>query len=210
MDTRLLSAGREEDIRLAAELLRHGQLVAFPTETVYGLGARSDSKSAMAALRRAKRRPPGKPFTILIPDPEDASAYAAPLCAAAQALGRRFWPGPLTLVVPARGGGWVGLRCPDHDVTRRLLRRAGCPVAAPSANRSGDEPARAAREALEAFEGVIAAVLDGGTVPGGQASTVVRVSSDEAHLLREGPVTGARIAAEIQASTDGEPREKCG
>ncbi len=190
MATRVLSSAREDDVRAAGELLRAGELVAFPTETVYGLGARADDARALAALRKLKQRPDGKKFTILIPDPDDSALYAAPFSTtpfrAAAALAGRFWPGPLTLVVPDGHGGEVGLRCPDCDVTRRMLRVAASPIAAPSANLSGRPPACSADEVLAEFDGLIAAVLDGGVARVGKPSTVVRVSEAGIEVLREG------------------------
>jgi L-threonylcarbamoyladenylate synthase len=104
-------------------------------------------------------------------------------------LGCAFWPGPLTLVVPDGAGGFTGWRCPDCEVTLALLRRVGVPVAAPSANRSGEPPAHDAGEVLAAFDGEIAAVLDGGRVGSGVASTVVRVDADGWQVLREGEIS---------------------
>jgi len=174
-------------------LLRRGEIVAFPTETVYGLGARADDPAAVRRLRALKRRPPEKRFTILIPAPPETRRYAAPLCPAAEALARAFWPGPLTLVVTALRGGEVGLRCPDFEPTREMLRAAGVPVAAPSANLSGRPPATTAPDVLEVFDGLVAAVLDGGPVRLAVASTVVRVSGSEVVVLREGAIPEARI-----------------
>ena len=200
MATRVLSAALEDDVRVAGELLRAGELVAFPTETVYGLGARADDARALAALCEVKRRPEGKKFTILIPDPEDCVIHAAPLSAATAALIRRFWPGPLTLVVPDGKGGEVGLRCPDCEVTRRMLRAAAFPIAAPSANVSGHPPACSAGEVLAELDGLIAAVLDGGTVRVGAASTVVRASEVGIEVLREGALRSEEILRAVRPS----------
>ena len=145
MHTRLLDSCKAEDVRLAAGLLRGGQVVAFPTETVYGLGARADEEAAVDALYDLKTRPREKKLTILIPDPAAWQRHAAHLGGEAEALAAAFWPGPLTLVVPDGRGGCVGLRCPDLPVTRRMLRLAGVPVAAPSANLSGQPPATTAQ-----------------------------------------------------------------
>ena len=199
MATRVLNAVLDEDVCTAGELLRAGELVAFPTETVYGLGARADDAGALAALCAVKRRPTGKKFTILIPHPDDCGLYAAPLCVATAALAREFWPGPLTLVVPDGKGGEVGLRCPDCEVTRRMLGAAGAPIAAPSANVSGQPPARSADEVLAVFQGLIAAVLDGGTVGLGEASTVVRVSQGGIEVLREGALSREEILRAAQS-----------
>ncbi len=192
METEHLDAGQDADVARAAELLRQGLIVAFPTETVYGLGARADSQAALAELRRIKQRPVGKKFALLVASAEQARAWGE-LDDAAGRLAERFWPGPLTLVIPDGQGGQVGLRCPDCEVTRRMLRLTGVPVAAPSANVSGQQPARSAEEVLEVFEGRIAAVLDGGPVRLGVASTVVRVAGGSVHLLREGALATAAV-----------------
>ncbi len=197
MVTRMLKAGRADDIRAAGELLRQGRLVAFPTETVYGLGARADDPAAVQALCAVKNRPPEKKFTILIADPHHCRRYAPPLSAPAAALAEAFWPGPLTLVVPDGRAGEVALRCPDCGPTRRMLRAAGVPVAAPSANLSGKPPARNAAEVLAVFDGQIAAVLDGGQVRIGAPSTVVRVKGAAVEMLRCGALAEEQILSVI-------------
>ncbi|KPK65014.1 MAG: hypothetical protein AMK73_04240 [Planctomycetes bacterium SM23_32] len=197
--TELLDGGAPEHVARAAVLLCRGLVVAFPTETVYGLGARADDARAVARLARLKERPAGKPFTLLFASPEEALAAGVP-GRAARALAEAFWPGPLTLVIRDGRGGDVGLRCPDCELTRRVLRLVGAAVAAPSANVSGGEPARSARDVLAVFEGRIAAVLDGGSAPLGVPSTVVRALDDEAEVLREGAVSEARIRAVLRTS----------
>lgn len=191
--TLVLSARRDEDVRTAGRLLREGQIVAFPTETVYGLGARGDDPEAVEALYALKRRPPQKKMTILIADPDQCDLYAAPLSRTAAALARELWPGPLTIVVPDLAGGEVGLRCPDCDATRAMLRAAHVPVVAPSANLSGEPAALSANDVLAAFDGKIAAVLDGGTVRLGLPSTVVRVKGETVQMLRVGALDKGRI-----------------
>ncbi|MCK4282781.1 MAG: threonylcarbamoyl-AMP synthase [Candidatus Brocadiae bacterium] len=192
MRTEVLRAGRREDMERAAALLRGGRIVAFPTETVYGLGARADDAAAVAELQRLKRRPKEKRFALLIASPGDALRCGAP-GPAALALARVLWPGPLTLVIPDGKGGDVGLRCPDCEPTLELLRLVGTPLAAPSANLSGEPPAATAEQVLQVFDGRIAAVLDGGpsrlTVP----STVVRVLGAEVEVLREGAIPETQI-----------------
>jgi len=197
MFTVVLNARKDEDIRAAGLLLREGQLVAFPTETVYGLGARADDDVAVGELLRVKNRPPDKKLTILIASPEDCALHAAPLGRCAAALAEAFWPGPLTLVVPDASGGEVGLRCPDCEVTRRLLGEAGVPVVAPSANVTGAPPATSAGEVLSVFDGRIAAVLDGGPARLGLPSTVVRVRGEQVDVLRAGAISEERIGAAL-------------
>ena len=198
MITLVLDARKERDVRRAGELLRDGKLVAFPTETVYGLGARADDERAVEELYRVKKRPPEKKPAILIPSLEDCARYAAPLSAPAALLAAAFWPGPLTLVVPDGRGGDVGLRCPDCDATRRMLKAARVPVLAPSANMSGKPPATSAQEVLAVFEGLITAVLDGGPAPLRKSSTVVRVLGNEVAIIRAGALSEEQIRAALR------------
>jgi len=191
--TLVLSATKDEDVRTAGRLLREGRIVAFPTETVYGLGARADNPRAVKALYELKKRPTHKQMTILIADPEETDLYAAPLSRTAAALARAFWPGPLTLVVGDLAGGEIGLRCPDCGAARAMLRAAHVPVVAPSANLSGEPPAISAANVLASFDGKIAAVLDGGLVRLGLSSTVVRVRGEVVKVLRVGALDEMRI-----------------
>jgi L-threonylcarbamoyladenylate synthase len=192
MKTELLLAARRVDIERAAAILRGGGVVAFPTETVYGLGARGDLPEAVEELYRVKGRPSDKRSALLIGPPEEAGRFAA-LGPTAVALIEAFWPGPLTLVLPDGHGGYVGLRCPDHPVTLELVRLAGAPLIAPSANVSGQPPATDARQVLAAFDGRIAAVLDGGPARLGVASTVVRVLEERMEILRPGAIPEGRF-----------------
>jgi len=190
--TEHLQASRRQDIERAAALLRQGRIVAFPTETVYGLGARADDAEAIEGLRRVKGRPGGKPFAVLVPTLEAARQHGV-FGQVAERLAAAFWPGPLTLVVPDGRGGDVGLRCPDCEPTLELLRLAGFPVAAPSANPSGRPPATTPDEVIESFDGQIAAVLDGGPCRLGAPSTVVRVLGEEIEVLREGMLSADEL-----------------
>jgi len=192
MRTERLSAERECDLERAADLLREGRIVAFPTETVYGLGARADRPDAVAELHRVKRRPSGKRFAQLVASTRQAEELAR-FDERARALASAFWPGPLTLVLPDGKGGDVGLRCPDHPVTARLLESVGVPIAAPSANLSGEPAGTKAEDVLRSFGGQIAAVLDGGAVTIGESSTVVRLTGAEMEVLRVGAIREARL-----------------
>ena len=187
METERLSADEPEDVRRAAQLLRTGAVIAFPTETVYGLGVRADDAEALAELARLKNRPEGKEFARLVPDAFAARGWAR-FDAVAGALADAFWPGPLTIVLPACTGGQIGLRCPDCDVTRRMLALVGTALAAPSANASGEPPALTAADVLAGYDGQIAAVLDGGPARIGEASTVVRIRDGRPEVLRAGAV----------------------
>jgi L-threonylcarbamoyladenylate synthase len=196
-----------EEVARAASLLREGRLVAFPTETVYGLGADARNGRAVAAVFEAKGRPHFNPLICHYPDAEAAFAEVVAE-ARARRLAARFWPGPLTLVLPRRpdcrvdllaGAGLdtLAVRVPGHPLALELLRWAGTPVAGPSANRSGQVSPTTARHVLDGLGGRIAAVLDGGACPVGVESTVLDLTSAGAALLRPGGVPVEAIEAEI-------------
>lgn len=216
METRTLTiaataAGDDEAIRAAGRALAEGQLVVFPTETVYGLGTSAADGRAVADLSRLKERPPDKPFTLHLADPDEAERYAGPLSPLALRFIRKAWPGPLTLVVPDRRGAshgppalaeeavyydhTVGLRCPSHKAGRAILRAAGVPVVATSANLGGRPAPREATEALAQLAGKVHLVVDAGPAPLAAASTVVRLRPDDSYeVLREGAVAASRVA----------------
>ncbi|MDI3316822.1 MAG: L-threonylcarbamoyladenylate synthase [Bacillota bacterium] len=194
METRRLSGRNEEEIRLAASILRRGGLVAFPTETVYGLGADATNPEAVRAIFAAKGRPSDNPLIVHVADLEALGEAAEPTETALE-LARRFWPGPLTLVLPRKaavadevtaGLETVGVRMPDHPVARALLRATGRPVAAPSANRSGRPSPTTAEDVLADLDGRIDAVLDGGPCRIGVESTVVDLTGSPPLVLRVG------------------------
>lgn len=192
-------------IATAARLLRGGQLVAFPTETVYGLGADAGNADAVAALYAAKGRPAENPLIVHLPD----AAAAQPLARFpphALRLAAAFWPGPLTLVLPradsaalapavSAGRPTVALRVPAHPLAQALLRAVRRPVAAPSANRSGKLSPTLAADAMAGLSGRIAAVIDGGACTIGLESTIVAVDAAQLRLLRPGAI-GADLLAE--------------
>ena len=186
-----------EDLALAAELILQGGLVAVPTETVYGLAANGLDTAAVERLYAVKGRPAVKPLSLMVGAPEDMDRYCLEISPLARRLAAQYWPGPLTLVMTARkvvpelvraGGATVGLRCPDHPATLELLRRAALPLAAPSANPSGQPSPRTAEEVLSWFDGRIEAVIDGGACALGIESTVLDLSGPEMKILREGAV----------------------
>ena len=190
--------GAEQLAELAAALDR-GEVVAIPTETVYGLAARADEAAAVERMAALKGRAPGQPFQLLI----DPVAAVLPLLAEPATLERvrALWPGPLTAVVRARPGvalavvtaaGTVGVRQPADALARAVIRAAGGVLAATSANRSGDAPATSAAEVARSF-GDALLVLDGGERSGLAASTVVDLTSDPPLLLREGPITARQL-----------------
>ena len=196
-------------VALAAQRLAAGELVAFPTETVYGLGARADDAAAVAKIFAAKGRPSDHPLIVHVADAASALAFAAELPPVARRLMDTFWPGPLSLIVPRRadvaaaaagGQSSVGLRCPAHPVAQALLRAAaaaGVPgVAAPSANRFGRvSPTRAAHVIDEFADLADLPVLDGGDCELGIESAIVDCSRGYPVLLRPGCLGAAQIAA---------------
>jgi len=190
-------------IREAAELIRAGRLVAFPTETVYGLGANALDPAAVRRVFDAKGRPVTNPVIVHVANLGQANAVAASWPEAAARLAAAFWPGPLTLVVTkangvpdevTAGGPTVAVRCPAHPVARALIAMAG-PVAAPSANRSGRLSPTTAAHVLAGLDGRIDLIVDGGPCPGGLESTVVDVTGSTVRLLRPGPLTAAQLSA---------------
>lgn len=175
-------------INEAAQALRAGKVIAFPTETVYGLGAMADDEAAIERLYELKQRPRGKKMTILISDKRDIEDYVGLITPESRKLMDRFWPGPLTLVMPSKRGGEIGLRMPAHKVAADLISISKMSIAAPSANISGQPPATNAREVFEIFSGKIDIILDNGTKPIGIPSTVVRVSNQGVEILRHGAI----------------------
>src|SRR5437763_8542920 len=193
-------------IASAADVLRSGGLVAFPTETVYGLGANALDADAVGRIFAAKGRPAANPIIVHVADAAGVGAVVADWPDAAARLAERFWPGPLTLVLPKRdavpdvvtaGGPTVAVRVPAHPVAHALLRAAGVPVAAPSANRSSELSPTTAGHVLHGLGGRIDLILDAGPCPGGIESTVLDVTNDPPRLLRPGLVTPAQIEAVI-------------
>lgn len=206
-DTRLLHAGRAGDVAEAAALIKRGGLVAFPTDTVYGLGTMAWDAQAVARIFVAKERPAEKAIPILIADLAGAGELMAGQPAGFAALAARFWPGPLTLVVAANralpetvtgGSETVALRIPDHPGALSLLRYTG-PLAVSSANRSGGDNPETAADVLAQLDGRIDAVLDGGRCPGGLPSTVVDLTRSPVRVLRSGPVSEQEILALLAA-----------
>ena len=171
-------------LRRAAQLLRGGAVVAFPTDTVYGLGASADDEVAQKRIYQIKGRPVGMPLILMVAAESQLEGYVH-VDSRAEAMMRRWWPGPLTLILWAMGGGTLGVRIPKHKVALGLLRHAG-PLMTTSANLHGLEPAMNAHEA-ETLGGVMA-VVDGGVARGGTASTVLDLTGPEPHVLREGEI----------------------
>ncbi len=210
MDTQLLAVDPQspqaERIEQAAAVLRRGGLVAFPTETVYGLGANALDRVAAARIFLAKGRPANNPVIVHLAEAAAVETVAAAWPDRAQLLAERFWPGPLTLVLPRRdlvpdtvtaGGPTVAVRVPAHPVAQALIRAAGLPIAAPSANRSGFLSPTRAEHVHRGLAGRIELILDGGPTPGGIESTVLDVTTDPPCLLRPGLISQADLEAVI-------------
>jgi L-threonylcarbamoyladenylate synthase len=196
METIILPADNKKAILRALEILAQGGLVAFPTDTVYGVGSLAFDEQAVESIYHAKDRPVDKAIPILIGGAEDLEKVTAEVPPIAAKLAARFWPGALTLVVPKHPNlpevvsamPTVGVRVPDHPVARTLLRAAG-PMAVTSANISGEASPKTAEEVSRQLNGLIPLILDGGETPGGVPSTVVNCLGAEPVILREGPVT---------------------
>lgn len=203
MQTEVIDASAASITRAAA-LLARGDIVAFPTETVYGLGARADHGDAVKKIFVAKGRPSDKPLILHVADAEQAKACTTAWDPRAQTLADAFWPGPLSIVLPAAdwiapevlaGGDTVAMRPPGHDVALALVRAAGVPIAAPSANRSGAEPPTTAAGVLATLDGRIPLVVDGGETPVRVPSTLVTLVGEGWRILREGAIPAERVSA---------------
>ena len=193
MKTRLLAADSPGAVEEAAAALSRGELVAFPTDTVYGLAAGHDH---VRKLYVAKDRPKEKRIPVLLSDASnlEASAQVTP---AARALAERFWPGPLTIVLVAPRRGTLAFRVPDHPLARRLISAFGGGLPVTSANRSGQPDARTAQDVIAQLDGRIALVLDGGPTPGHISSTIVDCTTQDVKVLREGAISTQEIRSAL-------------
>ena len=202
METLFLSAEDPKTAAIAANIIMNGGLVAIPTETVYGLGANGLDEKAVANIFAAKGRPQDNPLILHICGPEQIEAYCHHIPQAAYDLAEKFWPGPLTIVLPARsvvpkrttgGLATVAVRCPDSDVTREIIRLSGVPLAAPSANISGKPSTTTAEHVRHDHDGRIDAIVDGGACRVGVESTIVDLTEERPRLLRPGGVTPEQL-----------------
>ena len=185
----------EDQISAAADILRQGGLIGIPTETVYGLGANALDEDAVRKIFEAKGRPQDNPLIIHIPGPQWLPRYCEDVPPLAYTLARKFWPGPLTMILKRKkiipdattaGLDTVGVRCPDHQVTLAIIRESGVPIAAPSANTSGRPSCTTAADVMEDMEGKIDAVVDGGPCQVGVESTIIDLTCEPPRLLRPG------------------------
>ncbi len=201
-----------EHLKVAAQLLQEGSIVAFPTETVYGLGADARNTTAVEAVFAAKGRPSDNPLIVHIADRKQLDAFTEQVNDLSNKLMDTFWPGPLTLILPLKeqtlsekvtaGLDTVGVRMPDHPVALKLIAAADCPIAAPSANRSGRPSPTTASHVQEDLMGRIAGIVDGGPTGVGVESTVVQAHHDgTVTILRPGGITAEQlgeVAAKVQ------------
>lgn len=181
----------------AGAAIREGRVIAFPTETVYGLAARADDDDAVTLLAAVKGRGAGKPFQHLFARGEDAARYGGPFSPLARALAEAFWPGPLTLVIPTADGATIGMRVPDHPVARAVISCGSVPLAGTSANLAGRPPALTAEAIREEFGDRLALVIDGPPPPRGVASTVVEVRDGACNILRLGGIARTQIESVV-------------
>lgn len=197
MKTLRLSADDPRTPEIAAEIITSGGLVGIPTETVYGLGANGLDPEAVARIFEAKGRPGDNPLILHISQADQMELYCKDIPKAAYTLAERFWPGPLTMVLPARdcvpkrttgGLDTVAVRCPRSLITRQIIGLAGVPVAAPSANISGKPSTTTAQHVLDDHDGRIQAVVDGGPCSVGVESTIVDLTEERPRLLRPGGI----------------------
>ena len=199
----------KDDIAAVSEILRGGGLAAVPTETVYGLAGNALDEAAVRRIYAVKGRPEQKALSMMVADESALERWCVGVPRCARALAERFWPGPLTLVLRAAdtvplltraGGETVGLRCPDHPLTLALLREADIPLAAPSANPSGEPSPKTADAVLDYFDGRIDAVLDGGKCGIGRESTILDLSAPPFRILRPGALPVEEITQALRDS----------
>jgi L-threonylcarbamoyladenylate synthase len=196
----------------AAEAVLRGGVIAFPTDTLYGLGCSLFDVSAVEMVARLKRRDLSLAVISLIPETSQVYGLAAEVSEAAERMIARYWPGPLSLIfkagriVPARvqgAGGTVALRCPKHTLSQRLLERIGGPVVSSSANLSGQRPAETAEEVVRIFGNQLDLVIDGGPRHGGMPSTLVDVTGPRPRLLRRGVIDVRDVLGDLEDASGG-------
>ncbi|MGI8423508.1 MAG: L-threonylcarbamoyladenylate synthase [Chloroflexota bacterium] len=198
----IYSIDDSDGVERALAAIRAGQIIAFPTDTLYGVGGNALSAAVMQRVRDAKRRDAVKAVPMLLSSVDEVARLAASWPAGAARLAARYWPGPLTIVVPAlarvpdgaQSEGAVALRVPGLASLRDLIRRAGCPLIGTSANVSGEPAAVTASEAAAAVGGSVSLVLDGGRV-GGAPSTIVSIEGGRLRVLREGAISASELLA---------------
>ena len=200
METQQIAQDDPHALNLAVELLLAGEVISFPTDTVYGIGVRADSQAAIEKLYQIKARSFDKPIPVMVATVGQLKQVASIVPANARQLAARFWPGPLTIVLPKRADlpdnltslPGVGIRIPDHPFVLNLLKHCG-PLAVTSANLSGQAEALCAKSVIAQLGGRLALIVDGGDSPGGIASTVVDLTGEQPRILRVGPIDAEMI-----------------
>jgi L-threonylcarbamoyladenylate synthase len=206
MKTIVISSSSNDAVKFAFHVLIDGGLVAFPTDTVYGVGAMVFDGKAVESIYTAKDRPIEKAIPVLLADALDMEQVGQDIPDIAYKLASRFWPGPLTCLIPKKptlpesvsATLTVGVRVPDHDVARAILRAAG-PMAVTSANISGGQSPSTAQEVLEQLNGRVPLIIDGGKTPGGIPSTLVDCTTNELTVLRDGPISLDEINSKLSS-----------
>jgi len=206
MKTEIIPAKEPKALQIAEDLIRKGEMVAFPTDTVYGLGVSAIDPQGVEKLYIVKERENRKAIAVLLSSPAELVKVTAAMSDLARHLAEHFWPGPLTLVVPRHPDlpdnlsplPTIGVRMPDHPLALALLARTG-PLAVTSANISGGENTSTAQEVFAQLSGRIPLILDGGRTPGGLPSTVVDCTGESLAIVRQGPIS----LAELQAASSG-------
>jgi len=210
METLLLSASAPQTAELAANFIKAGDLVAIPTETVYGLGADGLNPAAVAKIFAAKGRPQDNPLILHVAEPKDMEKFCHSIPLSAYLLAEAFWPGPLTMVLPARncvpkcttaGLSTVAVRCPDNSIAREIIRLSGIPIAAPSANLSGKPSTTTAEHVFYDHKGKIPLIVDDGPCRVGVESTIVDLTEQPPRLLRPGGITPEQLTEVLGALT---------
>ena len=205
MRTEILPVSAIDSLTRALAVLKEGGLVAFPTDTVYGVGALAFDGTAIESIYAAKDRPVEKAIPLLIGEVKELEKVAVEIPEVARRLAYRFWPGPLTILVPKRADlpeaisatATVGVRVPDHKSARALLQAAG-PMAVTSANISGEESPVTAEQVHQQLGGRIPLIIDGGRTPGGVPSTLVDCTDPDLKILRKGPIGFAELLSALQ------------
>lgn len=191
-----------QKLRYPAEIIKNGGIVVFPTETVYGIGVNGLDRNAVEKLYKIKERPLDKPISLLVSDFEMIEKVAQNITEVEYKLMKKFFPGPLTIILNKRdivpdivtsGGDTVGIRMPKEEITRKLIEYAGVPIAAPSANISGKPSGTNLQEIIQEFEGKVDYFIDGGKSKIGISSTIVKVIDEIPYILREGSISKKEI-----------------
>lgn len=199
----------EHQLQQAVAILQNGGIVAYPTDTVYGLGADVFNERAVSRIFQVKQRPLNQPLPVLLSDESELNTLTSFVSEIARRLANKYWPGGLTLVVMAgptvpnwitAGGNTIALRVPDHIITRTLIRELGKPLVGTSANLSGLPSVTSAEEVRTQLESKIDFILDGGICPGGIESTVIDVTSEMPIILRDGAVSRSEIEQTLRTS----------